>query len=238
MFKLIQQKGSSSAGLLTATAIFIGLLVYANQFAFNNSENSFLSLLIDKTFNTHKSSDNVADPSVEVLSSVDTDTIQPSTQGIFETPTLAPEDKKVDVNSTRSAELEKLTPETSTDIELAANPALSQPGIMSVNYVSGHWYGKQSYDDQAALAAYHNAWFNTGQQYYSTTRANGRGNGRGKMNGDGEFNFSMKFKARGRMDADSDFDSNLVADGNVYQQNLYNVNAFYNPAYRYNYYSY
>ncbi len=229
MFKLIQQKGSSSIGLFSAMAIFIGLLVYANQFAFNNSENSFLSSFVNKT------PDTVATQSVEALSSADTDTIQPSSQGIFKTPTLTLEDNNEVVNSAESVELAKLSPATSTDVELAAKQALSQPNMMPVNNVSGYWYG-----DQATLFLYnsHNAGFNNGQQNYSTSRAYGRSDGRGKMKGDGEFNFSMKFKARGRMDANSDFDNNLDAYGNAYQQSQYNVNAISSPANRYHYYSY
>jgi hypothetical protein len=225
----LQQQGSSTVGLLTATAIFIGLLVYADQFAFNKSENSLLSSFINNTPET------VTTLPVESLSSIDTDTIQPSSQGIFETPTLTQENSNEVAYSTEAMQLDKQNSNVSTDAEMAVPLAQPQTITMPVNYMPGRWYG-----DQAAMSSYNtqNAGFNNNQQYYSTTRANGRGNGRGKMNGDGEFNFSMKFRARGRMDGNSDFDSNLGTYGNAYQQNLYNVHAVSNPAYRYSYFSY
>jgi hypothetical protein len=235
MFKLLQQKGSSTVGLLTATAIFIGLLVYANQFAFNNNDNSLLSSLFNK------SPDPVTTESVEVLASPDTDTIQPSPQGIFETPTLSPEDSNEVANASEALRHEQDNSESSVNAELSAPRliAQSQPYpqavVIPVNYASGNWNS-----DQVAATFYNNQYtgFNNNQQYRSTSRANGRGNGRGKMNGDGDFNFSMKFKARGRLDANSELDSNLTAYGNAYQQNLYNLNAQSSPAYSYTYYRY
>jgi len=228
MLNRLQQQGSSTVGLLTATAIFIGLLVYANQFAFNNSDNNLISLFINKT------PEPVSTQSVEPVSTTDTDTIQPSSQGIFETPTLTEETSNEVVNSAAAMPLAKQNSNASPEVEVAVQRAMPQSNTMSVNYTPGRWYG-----DQAAMSSYNtqNAGFNNNQQYYSTSRANGRGNGRGKMNSDGEFNFSMKFKSRARMDANSDFDSNLSAYGNTYQQYLNNLNAVSNPAYGYNYYN-
>ncbi len=233
MFKLIQQKGSSSVGLLTASAIYIGLLVYANQFAFSNSDNSFLSSF------TSQSPDNVAVPSLEAESSVDTGTIQPSSQGIFATPTLTSQDLNEADSSLQSADITKQNPAPSTDVVFVAKQLMLTGKDETQPYVANQMVN-QGYAGQTALTSYQyqNAGFNNNQQYYSTTRANGRGNGRGKMNSDGAFNFSMSFKARGRMDADSDFDGNLVTDGNAYQHHLYNTNIVSNPAYRYSYYNY
>jgi surface antigen len=228
MFKRLQH-GSSAVGLLTATAIFVGLLIYANQFAFNKNDNSIISSFLNKT------SDPVVTQSVDAETSVDTSTIQPSSQGIFDTPTLTQENEDEVVSTREIIALDKDNSETTLVTESHVQQSSPKPGLMPVNYSTGQWNG-----DQAAVYGYstHNGRFNNNQQYLVNSRAYGRGNGRGKMNGDGDFNFSMKFKSRARMDANTDFDSDLASYGNTYQQHLYNLNAASNPYYGYNYYRY
>lgn len=229
MLKLTQQQGSSTVGLFTATAIFIGLLIYANQFAFKNSDNSFLASLINSS---PVSTDT---QTLTAVSVTDTDTVQPSPQGIFKTPTLIEEDRKEPVNTAESVSQVDVNPANSNDIEWSAIQPIPQDDVKPLSYVPGQWYG-----DQSNLSFYdaHRAGINNNHQYYTNARANGRGNGRGNLNGDGEFNFSMKFKSRARMDANSDFDSNLATYGNTYQQNGYGFNTVSHPSFGYNHYNY
>ncbi len=234
MLKQLQQTGSSTAGLLTASAIFIALLVYTNQYAFNNSNQGIFSSLF--------SSD--AEPEINTAQTADTDgdtgTIQPSHQGIFETPTLAENNSQ----QTTSEVTQPIVSVASEDNSATSNEEVSMgepkvPSVAQARAVPASYVPQPSLDQTAMYA---NQGYYTGlngNQFYTTdARSNGQGRGRGSMNSDGEFNFSMKFKSRARMDADTDMNADSHVYGNAYQQHLYNQNTAAYPVYGYHYYRY
>ena len=239
MLKQLQQTGSSTTGLLTASAIFIALLVYTNQYAFNNSNQGIFSSLF--------SSD--SEPEINTAQTANaegnTGTIRPLHQGIFETATIAENNNQETIGETTetvvSAASENNSATSNKEVSMTAvqvqaqMQAVAQGKAMPVSYAAVN-----PSQDQASMYTYQGYYTGlNGNQFYTTdARSNGQGRGRGSMKGDGEFNFSMKFKSRARMDADADMNADSSAYGNAYQQHLYNQNTAAYPVYGYHYYRY
>jgi hypothetical protein len=225
-----RQKGSSSAGLLTATLIFIALLVYSDQYAFNTHGQSILPSLTELF--SDKEQPAAADPVVTVS---DTDTIQPSAKGIFDTPTFTQDQPESVIETENTVSIKQANTTVPTSPVVTRSPEYLPQNTAPISYVS--YYHPQ---DLAMTNSYHiaNAGIHNLHYYNASSRTDGRGRSRGNMNGDGEFNFSMNFKSRARMDADTDLDADSAVYGNSYQQQLYDLNAAYYPAYGYRYYRY
>ena len=228
-----QQTGSSTAGLLTATIIFIALLVYADQFAFNDNHQGWIATLLNP----------VAGPAPEsgfsVTPATDTDTIPQLAQGVFETSTIADEsEKNIPVTTEEVASRPEIISRV-VDEKSAARP-LQAPATQDAVFAQEAYPAAYNTGDRASVSAYHGnfAGINGNQYYIADSRANGQGRGRGTLKSDGEFNFSMSFKSRARMDADTDLNADSTVYGNAYQQQLYHQNTAAYPGYGYNYYRY
>jgi hypothetical protein len=226
MLKFELQKGSSTVGLLTATLIYVGLLVYANQYAFK----------VDRVNTSASNASQLAEP-VTLNTEADIDTVATATQDHEEAPvqTTVVQISTDQTTQTKLTNPEQALPEADVVKNDASMIPVVQPAVFQPVYPS-----RSNFDQRFGSAQ--TAGFNNSQRYNTDSRAytysNGRGNGRGKMDGDGEFNFSIKFKSRGRMDANSDFDTDMAAYQNAYQYSGYDMNSATNPYFAYNYYRY
>lgn len=229
MLYLEHQNGSSTVGLLTASAIFVALLVYANQFAFNDRNNEDSKSVDVQPQNTKPHGGDKSAPIVATEGVISKPKLQSSTSELA----LA----EIDEAPTQAAAV-KVQPQDSAS-------SVASQSTMLANVT--HWNPYPSYypayygsADQAAMnyTNDYSAGLNNAQQLDAYVRANNRANGRGNMDGDADFTFTMNFKSRARMDANTDFDTDIDTYANAYQQHLYNQNAVYQPNYGYNYYRY
>jgi hypothetical protein len=245
--------------LLTATAIFAGLLFYANQYGFapqqdsiagnqhnavEQLENAENSQIPDQVPGTQASTTEVAADDRRTATATG---LVAMPNGIFNTPTITQTEPESEVLSD-NLEQEQLAaiasaiesaspdnrPQANAKTPLAPAVALYQPAATIAAPLV------YSYPDSEGFDAwnYANAQYNGAGYYGGLNRGQGRGRsaGRGKADGEGEFSLSMKFRSRARMDADVDADTDFAADSAANHYYGHYQAAHYQPYF--NYYSY
>lgn len=219
----ISPKTSTTTGLLTASAIYIGLLAYANYYAFENGKDPDNAEIALK--NENKAIDRVAG-------------VVPLTQGIFNSEVFTDIEQSAALKSKQtgaalpgsesasSLKINELDSPIKTTQRLNTVPTVQileslPPGFNANNE---QLYFFQNGRNHANLAHYQN--MNHQADYY------GQGRGKGSANGDGEFSFTMNFKSRASMDADSDIDGDLSGTMHTYHNQYGYMNSAMHPAYR------
>ena len=209
MTSSFKQTAFSTSGLLTASAIYISLLVFAGHYGFDKLPSSLL--LSENTVKT--------EPSQKPL-------IQPSAAGIFQSATLDQDELQPADVAQGVSESERLNPQAFTEI---SKKNLDHQQISSAVYYPQVYSYPSQYNQ--ALAQYYAVNPTTStrwdQGHHAVSRANGRGQGRSR--GDGEMTFSMRFKSRARMDAD--MDAHSEADTYHDAALRYANDAYWNPSY-------
>ena len=262
MIKIHSQRGSSTTGLLTASAIYVGLLAYAHFYAFNGQDDNAVV----------QQEDTLEQENQPVAELPSTDIVAPTGKGIFQSETIA---VNTETASTHDVVQEKSDTQQETvtrseyatrDLsELKANQEHDRTALSNTMqsaepdattsrtatneaYTSTVYPSYQDYRIAGPLNAGDEVIMLDGKnrlagdanyhQYLeSYQRARGDGQGRGQMDGDGEFDFSMTFKSRARMDADTDWDGDFATQGrgSHYGNYLYDAAAY--PTYQTYYYS-
>ena len=228
MVNKITHGGYSSAGLLSAIAVFVGLLVYATYFAFDpHSEQQTVT-------------ENVAKPGVEAGAHI----ITPLSSGIFNTETLS-------VDNLIEPERAKVKPgEAAADIAATVAPIGDQSSAKIHNDYTPPYNAKAqrarpghpSNRNHDLLSLTHDAenQAHFAKQYYykNLNEGRSRGEGRGYLDSRGEFNFSLKFKSRSRMDANTSTERHLLKAINANNTAYYQYGYAVYPAYHYMYLNY
>lgn len=191
MTSSFKQSGASTSGLLTASAIYIGLLVYAGYFAFDQTQPS-----VTMSENTIQ------------MQGANQALIQPSAAGIFQSETLKHDETHLNI----AKQSQSVTHPTETESSKSARPAGSDYRISSALYYPQASQHRVPYD-QALSHQYYSVHPYSTSSLDQDYRSYGQGKGRGKArsSGNAEMNFSMSFKSRARMNADVDGD--FDADG-------------------------
>lgn len=249
------QSGSSTIGLIAATGLFVGLMVYTTQFAFVKQENNLdkqvasaeseqattLSTLIAPVmgiFSSETIQSKEADKAMLSDSAIKTpsknETEITVSKGIVHAE-LPPSSSAYSDNSTTEAvsENSQLANSISNEKELPIKTMLVTPFMPDnldrnrVNLANQLHANRYMYNQNSQYAS---------GQYYGHSRGNGKGTG----NGQGEFGFSISLKSRANMDANSDWDSGLNGRGAGYRHNTanyqQNVYANHNNQYQYRQY--
>ena len=237
MSRIKLQQGASSVGFLTASAIFAGLLAYANYYGFE-----------DSPFSSQEVAEQV-EPSSDSTKIASKDSVIQPQSGIFTTPTLTDVKAELPPQQTASSALENTAPEVTAQPAVNSETPMTEapqgdnssperysayalPAATSSAVAYPQDYAAANFDfmQQRRLDAY--------QQLAHDGRGYGRGKGRGNADGEGEFNFSMSFKSRARMAADSDIESDFDASTNQYYLGDGYANSGFYPAYGYSQYRY
>lgn len=235
MKNINQQLGSSTTGLLTASFIYIGLLIYASYFAFNPTQ--------DKPQDNPLAQTDTVVPASQIASFA---VVTPLPSGIFNSETIAVNNTSKETQN-QPAEANSSGPDNAMVSGIQAQDQIETLSVSANSSQKTNVDGSTQsspmvqpypavYGDNDALA-----WttderftgrFDNRHDYYAKQRGRGYGRGRGDMNGDGEFDFSMSFKSRARMDADSDWDSDFNTDLASYQSGYYYLDSSAYPYYR------
>jgi len=210
MYSRIYVKGSSSSGLLTATAIFAGLLFYANQVGFQSAVEDSETAVTGSTDSIDESTMAQAPQLVEIP------------RGIFNTPTISAE--QIQAVEQKPAIKSRQTESASAPVNVSLNqPSVeseSTAGPMSVTAIDQTMASGQSFvvyphsdaeifDGWHAIQAQQAAAANLAGRHHGRGYASSRG--RGTADGQGEFALSINLRSRARMDADVGADSDVVA---------------------------
>lgn len=215
-----KQQGSSMLGLLTVSAIFVGLLAYA-------------------TVAFEKKPAVVASSSPHAETAIDQNSIGPSPAqpAVDKAKNAVSEHSSNQQTAALAIEGEQAVDDLSASI--VDNAGLS-PASIAVPPVINSERLQQDVVAVAAVAQQQADWANGYAQY---GHAMSRGSARGKqaMSRRGEFNFSVKFISRARMEADSEMDGRFqqAYDANQYasqyaghlQQNGQSMGNRYNSQY-------
>ena len=251
MKRISLQSGSSTFGLIAATGLFVGLMVYTTQFAFVKQENNadkqavstesapaaMLASLIAPVMGIFYS---------ETIQSEEADKAMQS-DSVNKTP---PETVQAELplsNSTHSANNAKVASEDSVPAsgvtaqkELPVETMIAAPFIPEnfdrnrINLLNQHQANQHQVNTHMVNQ---NQQYATGQ-YYGNTRRSGKGKGAG--NGQGEFGFSMSLKSRANMNANTDWDGGYNGQSSAYGYNAanYQQNAYANHSNQYQYRQY
>ncbi len=229
--------GIHLAGLLSASALYAGILGYLHLQGTDSLDNAQHGLAVndqlaqdlDQRRQTPAGQDQ---PAVADRSENDAGIVKPMNGGIFAS---AATDESAETGA--STENSQPTPQT-RDIAAAtattsavvsgdaqAGAAQTGAGTAATPAYSAGYAAQDAYAIPAAYypqadtywvdAAYAPAVLHDGRGYYDgygRGDGQGRGRGRGNWDGDGEFSFSMRFKSRLRADGDVDADSGWNAD--------------------------
>ena len=210
MFNRKSLRGSSSAGLLTATAIFAALLFYANQYGFKSPE---ADSELTATGNTDAPDGSMVEQSPQLVE---------IPRGIFNTPTLSAEQTQAVEPMPANTSLETdpgaapiaagmSEPPVKPENRLAQTPtmAVHQAAGSSESYMTYPYAGAQQFDSWQAIQARQGAAADLNARHRG--QGYGYSRGHGAADGEGEFALSMNFRSRARMDADFDADSDVTA---------------------------
>ncbi len=248
MVNIYSQRGSSTTGLLTASAIYVGLLAYAHFYAFNGQDDNSLAQQEDSLgqqdqMMTEKPSIDIIAPLAKGIFQSETIQTQAESSNVADDKGITKPSNKDDAGRVNQAKVDPMTVSTE-----AIQPELVTPANTPTYHSQA---GFPAYQDYPVSSVYHgdNEQMNFDAQqrlasdiYYqnylaSYQRGHGDGRGRGQMDGDGEFDFSMNFKSRARMDADTDWDGDFVTQGAGSHYGNYGYDAIAHPYYQTYYYS-
>jgi len=244
MEALNYQRGSSSVGLATAFAIFIGLLEYAHYYAFNPQQRDDLAQSTERngTF-TSAIREDTKNKAISGLVNIESGRIDSEARS---------HNYSVSPNSINDDSAAIQAEEFLTSNHSRSDPQLQaiQKGIHQSGSAAGFVHdptipsglGSALHKPQDAMMIRHDGL----SDVYVSNRANNRGSsqyrgqsqGRGRGRGDGEFAFNMSLKSRSRMRTDAEIDSDLEADQRSHQVGRFNQALGVYAAYRYAYDSY
>ena len=206
MSKYIKQFGSSTMGLFAASAIYVGILAYANFYAFDKKP------VLDPGTEASLKDAGSHQPAIEIQPEA---IVELSSEVVPESAQVVEAGSEIPVVDERVSQTVVATDEEAS-VEVAEHSLQSLAPAVVAQHIGDRAQSEFANNGQFQGDGYYNQYATANNRWY------GRGYGRekGAMQGDGEFNFSMKFSSRAKMNADAVAD----ADMNSQLHNAYYAN--------------